>query len=195
VIDRFVCATRAVVQQSRVSVQLSPVGRKRHVSIDYPEFPGSAFLPDAFRIEVDNRGAIQSIRADFAVIRLEDKIDVPIKHKFPTRETTVDDSITVVGFGSTIEDDTVTADKRHFGSNVVTGVRVVSYRENPSSRDQHMEISSDWEKKANIEQGDSGGPASVRTSRANGGWWESSTERGLPGEPRRSASAPFVPRR
>lgn len=158
VVDRLDCATRVVVKQSIVKLRFSPAGRIQNSSIDYPEFPGSAFLPDAFRIEVDDRGAIQSIRADFAVIRLDDPIDVPIQHKFPTRETTVDESITVVGFGSTIENGMDPERKRHFGNNVVTGIRVVSYRENPSSADQHMEISSDWERRANIEEGDSGGP-------------------------------------
>jgi hypothetical protein len=145
------CATRVLVKQSIVKLRMSPAGRIQNISIDYPEFPGSAFWPDAFRMEVDDRGAIQPLRADFAVIRLDDKIDVPIQHKFPTRETTVDESITVVGFGSTIENGTAPERKRHFGNTAVTGVRVVSYREDPSSADQHMEISSDWEKKANIE--------------------------------------------
>ena len=158
VLDRLDCATRVLVKQSIVKLRLSPAGRIQNMSIDYPELPGSAFLPDAFRMEVDDRGAIRSIRADFAVIRLDDKIDVPIQHKFPTRETMVDESITVVGFGSTIENGMDPERKRHFGNNVVTGIRVVSYRETPSSADQHMEISSDWEKKANIEEGDSGGP-------------------------------------
>lgn len=158
VLDRLDCAPRVLVKQSIVKLRVSSAGRIQNISIDYPEFPGSAFLPDAFRMEVDGRGAIQSIRADFAVIRLDDPINVPIQHKFPARETMVDESITVVGFGSTMENGTVPEHKRHFGDNVVTGVRVVSYRENPSSEDQHMEIFSDWEKKTNIEEGDSGGP-------------------------------------
>ncbi len=46
---------------------------------------------------------------------------------------------------------------RHFGDNVVTGIRVVSYRGNPSSEQHHLEITSDLEK-TNVEMGDSGGP-------------------------------------
>ncbi len=70
----------------------------------------------------------------------------------------MEESLIVVGFGSTIENGTLPDDRRHFGDNRVTGLHLVNYRENPSSEDQHMELTSDLEKKANIEEGDSGGP-------------------------------------
>gem|GEM_PF-2833659 len=158
VLDKFDCATRVLIRQALTQIRLSPRGRIQNVSTDYWEFPGSAFLPEAFRMEINARGAIQSIRADFAVIRLDDKIDIPIQHKFPTRETTVDETILVVGFGSSQENGKDPEHQRHFGDSVVTGVRVVSYQQNPSSDEQHLELTSDLEKKAHVEEGDSGGP-------------------------------------
>lgn len=66
-------------------------------------------------------------------------------------------TVYVVGFGSTESNGKAPSLMRHFGDNVVTGIRVVSYRENPSSEQQHLEITSDLEK-TNVEMGDSGGP-------------------------------------
>jgi hypothetical protein len=158
VLDKSNCATRALVKQYLLKTKLSPTGSIQSVSIEYPELPGSVFLPDEFRMEIDSRGSIQSIHADLAVIRLSGEIDAPIVHKFPTRESAVDDRVLVVGFGSTVVNGTDPSLIRHFGDNMVTGIRVVEYKENPSSDEQHVEAYFHREKESNAEEGDSGGP-------------------------------------
>jgi len=158
ILDKSDCATSAVVKQYLFKATFSRTGSIKGVSIDYPDFPGSAFLPDEFRMEIDSQGAIKAIRADFAIIRLNDEIAVPIDHKLPTKEVAVDDRVSVVGFGSTTVNGAEPSFIRNFGENLVTGIQVVEYKENPSSDDQHMETYFRREKEPNAEEGDSGGP-------------------------------------
>lgn len=157
-LNRFDCATHAIAVQAVTKTELGADGRVRKISTDYIDFPGSVFLPDAFRMEINGRGTIESLRADFAVIRLDNPIDVPIPYQFPTREIMMDENIIVVGFGSTVENGQFADSQRHFGGNTVTGLNVVPYRDNPSSEDQHLEFSSNLAKNPNVEEGDSGGP-------------------------------------
>jgi hypothetical protein len=92
------------------------------------------------------------------VIRLSGEINAPIEHKFPTRESAVDDRVFVVGFGSTAVNGADPSLIRHFGDNMVTGIRVVEYKGNPSGDEQHVEAYFHREKESNAEEGDSGGP-------------------------------------
>jgi hypothetical protein len=157
-LDSADCARRASVKRYLVTKELSPTGSIKSASITYPEFPGSVFLPDDFRMDVDRRGVINFIRSDFAIIRLDRKIDVTIDHRFTTRESAIDDRVFVVGFGGTTVDGEELSLIRHFGDNTVTGMRLVEYKDGPSSDEEHLELYFHRPREANVEMGDSGGP-------------------------------------
>jgi hypothetical protein len=156
-LNRADCATRAKVMRHVRKVEHTKDGGMRIINTFIP-FWGSAFLPDEFRVELDNRGHIASILADVAVIRLDDELDIKIDHEPADRGFKDEDVISLAGFGSTSVGGSQEADSLHFGRNMVTGTRVIDYVPKASSDKQdHLgQFHRDYE--TNVESGDSGGP-------------------------------------
>jgi hypothetical protein len=157
-INRSDCATRARVKQYVRKIVRSKDDDIESITTKYPSFSGSAFLPEEFRVELNEEGQITSTRADVAVIRLDGQIDITLEHEPADREVREDDRITVVGFGSTSVNGLQASDHRNFGKNTVTQIRVVEYERRPSPHKQHKEAHFLRDYEANTEHGDSGGP-------------------------------------
>jgi hypothetical protein len=138
-----------------------PAGKKtrRLAGIKYPEIRGVPFLPEEFRVDVDETGAVRSRIADFAIIRLQERVPVRIDYRLPDREVAIGESIVVVGFGNIRQHNTSAAILRHFGDNKVTGVRLLEDEDHPARDKERVEIYFHRKKTgAHAEQGDSGGP-------------------------------------
>jgi len=157
-INRTDCATRARVKQYVRKIVRSKDDDIESIISKYPSFSGSAFLPEEFRVDLDEEGQITSTRADVAVIRLDSQIDIKLDYEPADREFREDDRITVVGFGSTSVNGKEASDSRNFGKNTVTGIRVMEYEPRPPPNKKHREGHFHRAYEANTEVGDSGGP-------------------------------------
>lgn len=115
---------------------------------------GAAFLPDEFRVDLDEKGQITSVNADVAVIRLDEEMDIKIDHEPSDRKFALGDRITLVGYGSASVNGLQAALRPHVGKNSVTGTRLVEYgtHKKDGVGDFHRT------REANTESGDSGGP-------------------------------------
>ncbi|HLL03751.1 MAG TPA: trypsin-like serine protease [Myxococcaceae bacterium] len=115
---------------------------------------GSAFLPEEFRVDLDEKGKTTAINADVAVIRLDNELGIKLDHEPADRKFALDDRITVVGYGSSSVNGLRAALRPHFGQNSVAGARLVKYGKEKKDTvgDFHDLL------QANTESGDSGGP-------------------------------------
>ncbi|MBN1207189.1 MAG: trypsin-like serine protease [Myxococcaceae bacterium] len=132
---------------------------RRLAGIKYPEIRGVPFLPEEFRVDVDEAGTVRSRIADFAIIRLQKRVPVRIDYRLPDREVAIGESIVMVGFGNMRQHNTSAAILRYYGDNKVTGVRLLEDEDNPARDKERVEIYFHRKKTgAHAEQGDSGGP-------------------------------------
>ncbi len=157
-LNRADCATRVLVKQYVRKEERSTEGDIEKTIMTYPKVQGVAFLPEEFRVDLDEQGRIRSIFPDMAVIRLEHPLNIELDHEPSDRELRTNDRITVVGFGSISVDGQKASRIRHFGRNTLTGTRLLEYKPEPTPDEQTPvgEIYRDYE--ANAERGDSGGP-------------------------------------
>jgi hypothetical protein len=157
-LNRADCATRALVKQYVRQEERSSDGDIERTITTYPKVQGVAFLPEEFRVDLDEQGQVRSIFPDLAVIRLEHPVNIKLDHEPPDRELRTNDRITVVGFGSISVDGQKASRIRHFGRSTLTGIRLLEYKPKPTPDEQTPvgEIYRDYE--ANAERGDSGGP-------------------------------------
>lgn len=115
---------------------------------------GSAFLPDEFRIDLNENGMVTSVNADVALIHLDGELDIKLDHEPSDREFVLGDRITLVGYGSASVNGQRAAGRPHFGKNSVTGTRLVEYGADRKDRVGDFYRT----REANTESGDSGGP-------------------------------------
>jgi hypothetical protein len=157
VLTRANCAVRAKVLQYARKFEKRADGGMRIIN-DFSATTGTAFLPPEFRMVFNEKGALTSILADIAVIRLDKKISIKLDHEPADREFQDNDTITLAGFGSTSERGEQAADSLYLGRNVVTGTRRLDYvpRASQDKQDRLGYFHRDYQ--ANTEHGDSGGP-------------------------------------
>ncbi len=156
-LNRSDCATHARVSKYTHKDERSKDGGRTVTSKFTPAW-GSAFLPDEFRIDLNEQGEITSIHADIAVIRLESQMGIKLDYEPADRGFQIGDRITLVGFGSTSMNGKQASESLQFGKNTVTGIRLMEHepRPSPGKQDTVGQFHRDYE--ANTERGDSGGP-------------------------------------
>jgi hypothetical protein len=157
-LNRSDCATRARVKQYVRKVERSKDGSIDGIITRFPSIAGAAFLPDEFRVDLNAQGQIVSIRADVAVIRLDNQIDIELDYEPADRGFQIRDRITVVGFGSTSANGKKGSESRHLGRSTVTGIRLMEHEPRPLPGKQETVGQFHREYEANTESGDSGGP-------------------------------------
>jgi secreted trypsin-like serine protease len=88
-------------------------------------FQGKASAYPGFKAVI-HQGGVASFEGDLAVVRLNDPVTgVKIDFRLPVAEVTVDESLTMVGFGNTAPKGK-DAGRRRFGQNVVTSILLES---------------------------------------------------------------------
>jgi hypothetical protein len=152
-LNRTDCAKRAQVFRHAQTIERLKNGDIEMRSRLSPVW-GSAFLPEEFRVDLDEKGRTTSINADVAVIHLDGEFDIKLDHEPADRKFALDDRITLVGYGSTSVNGSQAALRPHFGKNSVTGTRLVKY-----GTDKKDTVGDFYDlRQANTESGDSGGP-------------------------------------